>query len=157
MLVNFKRDFFGPGGVLYTKGTREYNADENLLPRDAVVVSKQGHLPVQENTPKAGHGAKPIEEQILDMIPSAGKTHQIEPADGGHAPALTDDQKAERQKENDDAARKADEARAEEAKKADADLAKSVEKALPLAQKAADAVAKANDPLDILKDDKAKK
>ncbi len=156
MLVNFKREFFGPGGVLYQKGTQEYNGDPDLLPTDALVVSEKGTLPVRENTPKAGHGAKPLEEQVLDMIPGAGKTHQI---DVTPAPdlVLTDAQREEKEKEaakvaadDEKAKAKADDAEAK-------DLKESVEKALPAAEKAAEAVAKATDPLDILKDPKGKK
>lgn len=117
MLVKFKRDFFGADGVLYPKGTREYNGDLEKLPSDAVVVSESGSLPVHSNTPKAGFGAKPLEEQVLDLIPGAGETHQIEPA-GGNA-AGEPDKKAEAvEKKEVEAGVKAAEAAAERVKEA---------------------------------------
>lgn len=98
MLVKFKRDFFGPDGVLYSKGTQEYNGEVDKLPSDALVVSESGTLPVHSNTPKAGFGAKPLEEQVLDLIPGAGETHLIDSA-GGNTSNETDNKSAAEKKE----------------------------------------------------------
>lgn len=154
MLVNFKRDFFAADGTLYSKGTREFNGpveDKNgnsLLPSTAQIVDENGHLPVQANTPKAGHGAKPLEEQVLDLIPGAGETHQIQQADGGGAaPVLTAEERhdketaAEKQRsEEREAAKKGDDAEAKE-------LAKDVKTGVANAEKAAEQVKEMTDPL----------
>lgn len=147
MLVSLKRDFFGPGGVLYKKGTVEYNGAEESLPSDAVIVSENGRLPVRSNTPKPGFGAKPLEEQVLDLISGAGVSHQIDVTPGKDAPRLTE---AER-KEQDEKAAKAEEAAAAERKKQtekeDAELKADVAEGLKNAEKAAEAVTKATDPI----------
>lgn len=151
MLVQLKSDWFAPGGVYYTKGTVEYNGDEDDLPSTAVVVSKTGTLPVKANTPKAGFGAKPLEEQVLDMIPNAGETHMVSTPGGDDDIDLSDDEKAERQAE-------ANATRGEERKEAAKDDAaeakaaqKDVDKHVKQAEKAADTIAKATDPLDPFK------
>ena len=153
MLVNFKRDFFGPGGVLYRKGTREFNGEAELLPRDALVTSKEGHLPVQSNSPKAGHGAKPLEEQVLDLIPGASPTHQIDVSATSRAPALTEDERKQREAD-------ADKAREESRKKLDTenkDLVAETEAGVKNAEKAAELVEEATDPLAaIMSGDKGK-
>jgi hypothetical protein len=153
MLVNFKRDFFSASGAYYEAGTREYNgpvedkAGNSLLPSDAVIVSEDGSLPFQPNSPipKPGFGAKPLEEQVLDMIPGAGDDHQIHAADPGSAPTpLTQEQKEEKEKAAGEAAvvEKTDEQKA-----ADDELAKSVEDSLPAAEAAAEEVKKIVDPI----------
>lgn len=157
MLVNFKRPFFSPSGNLIPKGTQEYNGPEDQLPRDAVVVSKEGHLPVMSNTPKPGHGAKPVEEQILDMIPGAGLTHQIDTTPTPEAPALSEEERKELEKANADAAAKGDDERVKAAEKKDADLAADVAKALPAAKEAAERLSLATDSLSpFAPDEKAK-
>lgn len=157
MLVSLKRDFFGPGGVFYGKGTVEYNGDEKLLPSDAVIVSEGGRLPVRENTPKPGFGAKPLEEQVLDLIPGAGVSHQIDVSAPVKAPVLTEEQRKERQAENDKAAEAARVEAAKQTDKDNAELKSEVEEGLKNAEKAAEAVTKATDPIQgLFTDDKAK-
>lgn len=121
MLVSIKRDWFGPGGKIYTKGTIEYNGPEDQLPSDAVVVSEDGSFPVRENTPKAGFGAKPLEEQVLDLIPGAGVTHTISSAGAATATKATE--------------------------KEDAELKKGVAAGIAEAEKAAEAVKQVSDPV----------
>lgn len=153
MLIALKRDWFAPGGVLYKAGTVEYAGSENELPSDALIVSENGRLPVRENTPKAGFGAKPLEEQVLDLIPGAGVSHQMPVgAPAAPAPALTD---AEREKADAEAeeARKA--AEAEKAKQTEAEnkvTKEDVAKGLANAEAAAKLVTKATDPLEAIFD-----
>lgn len=154
MLVNFKRDHLGPGGVYYKKGTREYNGDPELLPRTAVVVSENGSLPVQSNSPKPGFGAKPLEEQALDLIPGASPTHQIDVTSTPTPPPLTEEERKTREAE-------AEKARAEDRKedeKAEEELKKETEQGLKNAEKAVKKITEATDPLeDILSPTKPKK
>lgn len=147
MLVKLQNDWFD-GQVFHKKGvTFEYNGDPKLLPRTAVVLSDKG-LPLTStaNTPKPGFGAKPVEEQILDMV-GAGPTHQIETGvvDTGITPAPepTEEEKAKAS----EAEAKA--ARTEQQEAHDKDVAearKETEAALIVAEKAVTIVEKANDP-----------
>lgn len=83
MLVKFKRNWFGPDGKTY-KGLDEVPNDyANQLPTDAIVMSDDGTLPSNSVPVKAGFGAKPEFEQVLDQIPYAAPTHMIGFAHGG--------------------------------------------------------------------------
>jgi len=150
MLIKLKRSFFSADGVLYPKGLVEYNGDPKQIPSDAKIMSKDGTLPVRENTPKAGHGAKPLEEQVLDLIPGAGVTHQLDLTTTA-APTLSDAEKKEKQEANDKAAAEADKDKAKAADKASAEDKKEVAEGLKNAEKAAEAVKEATDPLAGLK------
>lgn len=77
MLVNFKRPMFGSDGHLYGPGTVEVSKELAPFPKDAIVVSEDATLPPNAVPTKAGYGAKPEHEQVLDMIPGASPTHQI--------------------------------------------------------------------------------
>lgn len=146
MIVQLTNDWFD-GFTLHRKGRIEYNGDPAKLPSKAVVLSEKG-FPVEStaNTPKPGFGAKPAEEQVLDLI-GAGPTHQIDvgPDAGGITPAPDnpekDEKDAEKEKAEADAAQQKQ--HDEDVKDAKADLAK----ALPLAEEAAKQVQKATDPL----------
>lgn len=153
-LVNFKRDFFDRDGKYYTAGTHEYNgptedkAGNPLLPSDAVVVEGAA-LPFQQESPipKPGFGAKPLEEQVLDMIPGAGDDHQIHSAGG--APAVLTDEQMQQKLAAVGTTAPADEDR----KKADEELAASIAEAAPKAEAAAEVVKETVDPLSIFNDD----
>ena len=147
MLVKFKGDFFAPGGVLIEKGLREYNGPEDQLPSTAVIIDRQGRLPLQSNSPKAGHGAKPLEEQVLDLIPGAGVTHQIDNTPAPKAPELTAEQKAEKQKEVSAAAEAASKETAKAQEKADANLVTETKEGVKAAEAAAAKVEAATDPI----------
>lgn len=83
MLVKFKRNWFGPDGKTY-KGLDEVPNDyADQLPTDAIVMSDDGTLPSNAVPVKAGFGAKPEFEQVLDQIPYAAPTHMISHATGG--------------------------------------------------------------------------
>lgn len=92
MLVKFKRPFFGPDANLYPAALVEVPSDwSDALPKDAVILSGDATLPSPSVKPKAGFGAKPENEQVLDNIPFAAPTHQIarltgDPMDGLHPP-----------------------------------------------------------------------
>lgn len=147
MLVKFKNDFFAPGGVLIEKGVREYNGEEDQLPSSAIIVDRQGRLPVMSNTPKPGHGAKPLEEQVLDLIPGAGVTHQIDTTPAERTPALTEEQRKDKQTENDKLAADAAKDKAKEDEKANATLAADVKAGVAAAEAAAAKVEAATDPI----------
>lgn len=153
MLIALKRDWFAPGGVLYKQGTVEYSGPEEELPSDALIVSENGRLPVRENTPKAGFGAKPLEEQVLDLIPGAGVSHQMPVgAPSAPAPKLTE---AEREKAEADTETAHKAAEAEKAKQVEADnkvTKKEVAEGLVNAEEAAKLVTKATDPLEAIFD-----
>lgn len=150
MLIKLQRGWFSPDGVLYQKGVIEFNGDVSTLPSDALIVSEKGTFPVRENTPKAGFGAKPLEEQVLDLIPGAGKTHQLD-LTSTSAPVLSE---AERKaKEEELAKEKAadDKADAKDQEKALAEQKAEVEAGLKNAEKAAEKVEQVTDPLAGLK------
>lgn len=154
MLVRLKNDWFD-GQSFHKKGiVIEWNGDKKELPSDAEVLSEKGTLPTSANTPKAGFGAKPVEEQLLD-IAGAGPTHQIEVA--GPSPTLTDEEREEQEKKDREVREKE---AAEAKKKADEQTkedGKQLEKVLPDLEKAAEEVKKANDPLAALDTKSAKK
>lgn len=81
MLVIFKRNWFSPDGIRYRArdGLQEIpERFRDLLPKDAEVY-EGGNLPSKSIQPKPGFGAKPIEEQITDLIPGASPVHVLEP------------------------------------------------------------------------------
>lgn len=145
MLVKFKRPFFD-GATLHPKGTAEYNGDPANLPSDAVVLDKDGYIPVMENTPKAGFGAKPAEEQVLDLIPGAGKTHMVDPV-AASAPTLTSSEKLAKELENAENEAKTSETETKAEKKALDDEKKDVAEGVKNAEKAAEKVKEITDPL----------
>lgn len=77
-LVKFKRNWFGPDGKTYS-GLSEVGNDmiypNRQIPSDAVVMSDDGTLPSDAVPIKAGFGAKPEYEQVLDQIPFAAPLH----------------------------------------------------------------------------------
>lgn len=68
MLVKLKNDWFDGQAYRKKQVVFEYHGEMEDLPSSAEVVSEKGTLPVGANRPKAGHGAKPVEEQIMDMV-----------------------------------------------------------------------------------------
>lgn len=153
MLIALKRDWFAPGGVLYKQGTVEYAGPEEELPSDALIVSENGRFPVRENTPKAGFGAKPLEEQVLDLIPGAGVSHQMPVgAPSTPAPKLTDAEREKAGAEAEEARKAADAEKAKQADAANTATKEDVAKGLANAEAAAKLVTKATDPLEAIFD-----
>ena len=148
MLIKLQNDWFDGQNFHKKLVTTEYNGPKELLPSSAVILSEDGTLPVGDNTPKPGFGAKPVEEQILDML-GAGPTHQIETSAGGALPSVRltqeelDKRSDEARQAADDAANSSNERREELVKKMQQETAE----ALPKAHEAAERVEKAIDPL----------
>lgn len=146
MLVRLARDWFD-GQTLRRAGIPfEYYGEKDGLPSKAVVLSADGNLPDLANTPKAGFGAKPVEEQLLDMA-GAGPTHQIELGGGAPSDSLTPQEQREKEREATETRKKerdASDPDAEAQLKADKE---NLDKVLPVIEKAAEDQKKANDPL----------
>lgn len=91
MIVLLKSNWFD-GAKLHLQGRIDYSGPKEELPATAVILSEDGTLPVASNSPKAGFGAKPMEEQIMDLV-GMGPTHQIIASSDEN---LTDEERAER-------------------------------------------------------------
>lgn len=104
MLVQLKRNWFAPNGMLYEtrNGLAEVPDDfKDVLPKDAIVISAKGGLPFDTGKPKLpGFGAKPAHELVLDEVMGAAPTHQITTAAGeGQQPAPDEKLKKATEKE----------------------------------------------------------
>lgn len=109
MLVKLSNDWFD-GQTYHKKGvTFEYHGKEEDLPNGAVILSENGTLPVGANRPKAGHGAKPVEEQIMDMVGGTDNHQQSVGGGEGSGEGVTK-APADEQKVLDEAVAKAAEA-----------------------------------------------
>jgi hypothetical protein len=153
MLVKLANDWFDGAGY-HKQGVIEYNGEESDLPSSAVVLSPTGTLPVASNTPKAGFGAKPAEEQLMDAL-GAGPTHQIN-LNTGTAATLTDAEREEKAKASAEAETKRDEAAAKERDDAIAAEQARIAELLPKVEEAAKELEKATDPLAIFNEPQAK-
>lgn len=103
--VRLKRNWFGPGGTRYRQRDGLIEVPDNyvpLLPSDAEVFDSGGRpLPSKALEPVAGFGAKPLHEQMLDLIPHAAPMHVEKTAVSGVsavAAPLTEEEKKEHDK-----------------------------------------------------------
>lgn len=151
MLVKLANDWFD-GFKYHKKGVVEFNGREEDLPSSAVKLTDKG-LPFVStaNTPKPGFGAKPVEEQLMDLV-GASDTHQIEvgPGSSGGITPAPEPSLSDKLQANSEASEKREAARAEQQKRHDADVAeaqKGTEAALKVAEKVAEDVAKSTDPI----------
>lgn len=160
-LVKLRRNWFAPGGVRYRARDGLHQVSQEVAdqaPSDAIVYDDNGKtLPSRSPVPRPGHGAKPLEEQMLDLIPGAAPTHMIRTtgpviSPPQLAPLSEEEQKkldAEREAANKEAAekveQKAKEEKVDEQEKIDAGLA-TAEKVAEQAKPALDPVAAASTP-----------
>lgn len=73
-LIKLKRNWFGPNGVRYRAREGLHQISEEMAkqaPSDAVLFDDGGKpLPSLALEPVAGFGAKPMHEQLRDLVPS---------------------------------------------------------------------------------------
>lgn len=94
--IKLKKNWFGPEGVRYKARDGLIQVSEEIAaqaPTSAEIFDDNGKsLPSRSPVPRPGHGAKPIEEQRLDLIPGGAPTHLISQATGtAPAPGLLDE------------------------------------------------------------------
>ncbi len=145
MIVLLKNNWFD-GFKWYDKGRVEYNGPKELLPSDHVILSEDGTLPVASNSPKAGFGAKPIEEQIMDLV-GMGPTHQISFPSDSPKENLTDEEIEEREAQALENRKAAAQVRKDESDAALVALQQETETGIAAAQAAFELVQPTIDPL----------
>jgi hypothetical protein len=97
MLVKLKRNWFGPDAKRYRVRENLHQVPDewkDLVPSDAECFDDHGiALPSRAPVPRPGYGAKPIEEQILDVVGSG--TVKVTGTATTSAPPMTPEEKAE--------------------------------------------------------------
>jgi hypothetical protein len=94
--IKLRRNWFGPDGIRYKARDGMIQVTDEVAaqaPTTAEIFDDKGkQLPSRAPVPRPGYGAKPIEEQRLDIIPGAAPTHLINVApDDAEVGALDDD------------------------------------------------------------------
>lgn len=147
--IKLKRNWFGPDGTRYKARDGMIQVTEEVAaqaPTSAQIFDDNGKsLPSKAPVPRPGHGAKPIEEQRLDIIPGAAPTHQMATATSVAEPIELDedDLKAVEEARAKRAALAKEQAKTPEHKEEQA----TIDKMIPVAQAQEVADKQANDPV----------
>jgi hypothetical protein len=94
-LIKLKRNWFDPSGQRRKARDGLHQIPDDWIgqvPSDATVFDDNGKpLPSAAPVPRPGHGAKPLEEQVLDQLPGGGPTHMISTATSADITTVPDE------------------------------------------------------------------
>lgn len=151
--IRLKRNWFGPNGVRYRARDgliQVPDAYVDLAPSDAEVFDDNNQpLPSKSKQKMPGHGAKPLHELNMDLIPGMAPTHMIATvATEAPRPPLSDE---ERKKHNEAAEKAVDDLRLDSRKassEAQKEEGEAIQKGIDLVQELQEKQAEANDPIE---------
>lgn len=149
-LLKLKRNWFGPDGVRYRARDGLHQVSDEVAaqaPSDAEVFDDNGKsLPSRAPLPLPGFGAKPLHEQVLDLIPGAAPMH-VQKIATSDAPTLALDETEQKKVAETIAER--EKLTAEQAKDPDhGDDQAKIDSGLAVAEKVEEKIAEATDPVE---------